>query len=196
MLVDVVQRRVPKKFGLRSIDDLQVLSPMYRGSCGVNVLNERLQRVLNPAAAHKAELELRDRVFRVGDKVMQTCNDYAKGVFNGDVGRVAAVDSKRQKLLVKMDGRIVPYTWGETGSLKHAFAMSIHKSQGSEYPAVVVPVTTQHQMMLQRNLLYTAVTRAKSLAVLVGTRQAVSIAVNNNKVPRRRSGLSMRLAAL
>jgi exodeoxyribonuclease V alpha subunit len=193
MVVDVVQRRIPNKFGLRSIDDLQVLSPMYRGSCGVDVLNERLQEALNPAGRHKAEQKLGGRVFRVGDKVMQTCNDYAKDVFNGDVGRVVAVNSQRKELLVKVDERVVPYTWGETGDLEHAFAMSIHKSQGSEYPAVVVPVTTQHYLMLQRNLLYTAVTRARSLAVLVGTRQAVSIAVSNDRVCKRYSGLRTRL---
>ncbi len=193
LLVDIVGRRVPHKFGLDPLDDVQVLAPMYRGACGVAALNARLQETLNPASPRKAERQLGGRVFRVGDKVMQVRNNYDKEVYNGDIGRVTAIDTVEQTLTVSMDGRPVVYDWGEADELVHAFAVSVHKSQGSEYPAVVVPVLTQHYMMLQRNLLYTAVTRAKRLVVLVGTRKAIAIAVRNAKVRERHSGLSVRL---
>jgi exodeoxyribonuclease V alpha subunit len=135
------------------------------------------------------------RIFREGDRVMQQRNNYQKEVFNGDIGRVRAVDPENQTLTVEFDGRPVFYEWVEADELQHAFAVSIHKAQGSEFPAVVVPLLTQHYMMLQRNLLYTAITRAKQLCVLVGMRRAVAIAVRNDKVAERWSGLSARLAA-
>ena len=133
------------------------------------------------------------RLFRVGDKVMEVQNNYLKEVFNGDIGRVTKIDSVEQTLTVVIDGRPVVYDWGETDELVHAFAVSVHKSQGSEYPTVVIPMLTQHYLMLQRNLFYTAITRAKQLVVLVGTRRAIAIAVKNNKVRERHSGLSVRL---
>ena len=193
LLVDIVQRRIPLKFGLDPVDEVQVLAPMYRGACGVASLNARLQEALNPALSHKAERRLGGRAFRVGDKVMQVRNNYDKDVYNGDIGRVTAIDAVEQTLTVRIDGRPVVYDWGEADELVHAFAVSVHKSQGSEYPAVVMPMLTQHYMMLQRNLLYTAITRARQLVVLVGTRRAIGIAVHNAKVRERHSGLSVRL---
>ena len=193
LLVDIVQRRIPHKFGLDPVDELQVLAPMYRGACGVANLNTRLQEALNPASPHKAERRLGGRAFRVGDKVMQTRNNYKYDVYNGDIGRVAAIDPVEQTLTVTIDGRPVVYDWGEADELVHAFAVSVHKSQGSEYPAVVIPMLTQHYLMLRRNLLYTGITRARRLVVLVGTRHAIGIAVRNARVRERHSGLGVRL---
>ncbi|MEA3338476.1 MAG: ATP-dependent RecD-like DNA helicase [Chloroflexota bacterium] len=193
LLVDVVKRRIPRKFGLDAVDELQVLAPMYRGACGVANLNARLQEALNPPAPNRPERNLGGRAFRVGDKVMQVRNNYLRDVFNGDIGRVTGIDPVEQTLAVTIDGRPVIYDWGEADELAHAFCISTHKSQGSEYTAIVMPMLTQHYMMLQRNLLYTAITRAKRLVVLVGTRRAIGIAVRNDKVRKRHSGLSVRL---
>jgi len=193
LLVDIVQQRIPRKFGLDSVNDVQVLAPMYRGACGVANLNARLQEALNPVSPRKVERRLGGRVFRVGDKVMQVRNNYDRDVYNGDIGRVTGIDPVEQMLVVTIDGRPVVYDWGETDELVHAFAVSVHKSQGAEYTAVVMPVLTQHYLMLQRNLLYTGITRAKRLVVLVGTRRAIGIAVHNAKVRERHSGLSVRL---
>jgi exodeoxyribonuclease V alpha subunit len=166
---------------------------MYRGACGVANLNARLQKALNPASGRKAERRLGGRVFRAGDKVMQVRNNYDKDVYNGDIGRVTRIDPVEQTLTVTIDDRPVVYDWGQADELVHAFAVSVHKSQGSEYTAIVMPVLTQHYLMLQRNLLYTAITRARRLVVLVGTRRAIAIAVRNDKVRERHSGLAMRL---
>ncbi len=192
-VVDVVANRIPTRFGLHPIDDVQVLSPMYRGAVGVANLNARLQETLNPPSAKKLERKLGGRVFRVGDKLMVTRNNYDKDTFNGDIGRLSAIDLEEQSLSINFDGREVAYDWLEADELAHAFAVSVHKSQGSEYPAVVIPILTQHYMMLQRNLLYTAVTRARKLCVLVGTRKAVAMAVKNATVAARYSGLESRL---
>jgi len=194
LLVDIVQRRIPAKFGLDPVDDVQVMAPMYRGACGVANLNVLLQESLNPASPRKVERRLGGRILRVGDKMMQTRNNYDKDVYNGDIGRVVGIDRVEQTLTVAIDGRPVVYDWGEVDELAHAFAISVHKSQGSEYTAVVMPALTQHYLMLQRNLLYTAITRARRLVVLVGTRRAIAIAVRNDKVRERHSGLSVRLA--
>ena len=193
LLADVVVRRIPAKFGFDPLEDIQVLAPMYRGACGVSNLNARLQEALNPASPKKIERRLMGRTFRVGDKVMQTTNNYDLDVFNGDIGRVTDIDPVEQMLAVIIDGRPVIYDWGQADELVHAFAISVHKSQGSEYPAVVISMLTQHYLMLQRNLFYTAITRAKQLVVLVGTRRAIAIAVKNAKVRERHSGLSVRL---
>ncbi|HEY74323.1 MAG: ATP-dependent RecD-like DNA helicase [Chloroflexi bacterium] len=193
LLVDIVKRRIPQKFGLDPVDELQVLAPMYRGACGVANLNIRLQEALNPPAPNRPERNLGGRAFRVGDKVMQVRNNYLRDVFNGDIGRVTGIDPLEQTLAVTIDSRPVIYDWGEADELVHAFCISTHKSQGSEYTAIVMPMLTQHYLMLQRNLLYTGITRAKRLVVLVGTRQAIGIAVHNNKVQKRHSGLSVRL---
>ncbi|MHB8629840.1 MAG: SF1B family DNA helicase RecD2 [Aggregatilineales bacterium] len=192
LLVDVVQNRIPKRFGLDPIDDIQVLAPMYRGSIGVGALNERLQAALNPAGS-VAERLIGGRLFRVGDKVIQMRNNYDKEVFNGDLGRIHSIDFTEQTLQVAIDERLVEYDWADASELTHAYAISVHRSQGSEYPAIVLPVMTQHYLLLQRNLLYTAVTRAKRLVVLVGTRKAIAIAVRNDKVMSRYSGLTWRL---
>ncbi|HLB48326.1 MAG TPA: helix-hairpin-helix domain-containing protein, partial [Anaerolineales bacterium] len=192
-VVDVVQNRIPAKFGLNPVDEVQVLSPMYRGVVGVANLNTRLQEALNPASAKKGERKLSGRIFRVGDKLMATRNNYDKDTFNGDIGRLRAIDLEEQTLTINFEGREVNYDWLEADELAHAFAISVHKSQGSEYPAVVLPMLTQHYMMLQRNLLYTAITRAKKLCVLVGTRKAIAMAVKNATVAQRYSGLEARL---
>jgi exodeoxyribonuclease V alpha subunit len=193
MLVDVVANRIPRKFGLDALTDVQVLAPMHRGSAGVSVLNQRLQAALNPPAPHKPERALAGRLFRAGDRVMQLRNNYQKETFNGDIGRIVDIDLEQQRLTVEFDGRPVSYEWAEADELQHAFAVSIHKAQGSEFPAVVVPLLTQHYVMLQRNLLYTAVTRARQLCVLVGSRRAIALAVKNATVAQRWSGLAERL---
>src|SRR5258706_6185335 len=192
LVIDVVQNRIPKKFGLNPLDDVQVLSPMYRGGVGVQMLNERLQAALNPPG-RQAERQMGGRTFRVGDKVMQTRNNYDKDVYNGDIGRIHSIDFTEQTIRLALDGRFVDYDWGDTDELVHAFAVSVHRSQGSEYPAVVIPVVSQQYMMLQRNLLYTAITRARRLVVLVGMRKAVSIAIRNDRVAHRYSALAWRL---
>ncbi len=193
LLVEVVQKRIPDKFGLDPLDDIQVLSPMYNGSMGVSNLNLLLQATLNPLNGKKQERRLGGRVFRTGDKVMQTVNNYDKNVYNGDIGRITAIDPIQQTMTVSIDGAPVFYDFLEADELVHAYAISVHKSQGAEYPCVVIPVMTQHYMMLQRNLLYTAVTRAKKLAILMGTRKAIAIAVKNNKTTERHTALDWRL---
>ncbi len=190
---EVVCERIPRKFGLHPRDHIQVLAPMYRGPAGVHALNARLQEVLNPSAPLKPEKSLYGQTFRQGDKVMQTQNNYDKEVFNGDMGFVAAFDPINHNLTVDFDRRLVVYDWSEADQLVLAYAVSVHKSQGSEFPAVVIPLVTQHYMMLQRNLLYTAITRAKGLCVLVGSRRAISIAVRNNEVAQRYTALDWRL---
>ncbi|MCY3979724.1 MAG: ATP-dependent RecD-like DNA helicase [Chloroflexi bacterium] len=192
MMVDIVKRRAPERWDLDPVRDIQVIAPMYRGAAGVNNLNSRLQAELN-GDFRIAEVKLGSRLFRVGDKVMQTRNNYDKEVFNGDIGFIDSIDDDDNSLEVVMDNRFVVYDFSEMDEMMHAYCISTHRSQGSEYPAVVMPILTQHYMMLQRNLLYTAITRAKRLVVLVGTRQAVHIAVDNNKVAERHSGLLQRL---
>src|SRR5579859_5585785 len=150
LLVDVVQNRIPKRFGLNPLDDVQVLTPMYRGAIGVAVLNERLQVALNPPS-RATERYVGGRLFRVGDKVIQMRNNYDKEVFNGDMGRIHSIDLAQQTLQVALDGRLVEYDWADVGELTHAYAISVHRSQGSEYPAVVLPIMTTHYLMLQRN---------------------------------------------
>lgn len=192
LLVDIVKQRIPRKFGLDPFDDIQVLSPMYNGSTGVSNLNQLLQQAMNPPGK-RPERRLGGRVFRVGDKVMQTVNNYDKDVYNGDIGRITALDLVQQTMTVSIDGAPVVYDFLEVDELVHAYAISVHKSQGSEYPCIVLPVMTQHYLLLQRNLLYTAVTRAKKLVVLVGTRKAIRLAIKNNKVANRHTALDWRL---
>ena len=191
-IVQLTRDKLPARWGLDAVRDIQVIAPMYRGAAGVHNLNARLQAELN-GDARVAELQLGNRVYRVGDKVMQTRNNYEKDVFNGDIGFVHSIDRFDKSAQIAMDGRLVSYEAMDLDDLMHAYCISTHRSQGSEYPAVVMPVLTQHWMMLQRNLLYTAITRAKRLVVLVGTRQALKTAVDNNKVAQRHSGLAARL---
>jgi exodeoxyribonuclease V alpha subunit len=193
LVVDIVQNRIPRKFGLDSMEDVQVLSPLHRGAAGVGELNRRLQSVLNPPAGDKPERRQATRLFRLGDRVMQMRNNYDKEVFNGDMGCIVALDPVDQMLVVRIDNAEISYEFSELDELVHAYAVSVHKSQGSEYRAVVLPVLTSHYVMLQRNLLYTAVTRAKELVVLVGTRRAIGIAVRNSKIADRHTALDARL---
>jgi exodeoxyribonuclease V alpha subunit len=192
LLVDIVKKRIPHRFGLDPFDDIQVISPMYKGAAGVSNLNDLLQQSLNPPG-RKAERRLGGQIFRTGDKVMQTVNNYDKNVYNGDIGRITELDVLQQTMTVNIDGAPVYYDFLEVDELVHAYAISVHKSQGSEYTCVVMPVLTQHYLLLQRNLLYTAVTRARRLVILVGTRRAIAIAVKNNKVADRYTALDWRL---
>jgi exodeoxyribonuclease V alpha subunit len=159
-------------------------------------LNRRLQTALNPLGGVKPERRQGSQVFRLGDRVMQIRNNYDKEVFNGDMGRITALDMVNQVLTARIDDRDVAYDFSELDELVHAYAVSVHKSQGSEYRAVVVPMLTSHYVMLQRNLLYTAVTRARELVVLVGTRRAIGIAVRSNKIMERHTALDARLQEL
>jgi len=192
LIVELVQTRIPHKFGLAP-EELQVLSPMHRGEVGVAALNRLLQAALCPPKPDTPERLLGGRVFRRGDRVMQIRNNYDKDVFNGDMGQITAIDAEDQTITVQMDDRPVIYDFLEADELAHAYAISIHKAQGSEFPAVVVPLLTTHYMMLQRNLLYTAVTRAQKLVVLVGSPRAISIAVRADRAQERYSGLAERL---
>ena len=192
MLVDVVTRRIGETFGLEWIDDVQVIAPMYRGECGVDALNERLREKLGQGGR---EILQGSRTWREGDRVIHTRNDYEKEVFNGDMGRIERVFDSRS-LLVRFPEREVTYADGELSDLQPAFAITVHRSQGGEFPAVVVPLVTQHWMMLQRQLLYTAVTRAKRLVVLVGSPRALRMAIENAEQGRRESALADRLARL
>ena len=190
---ELVCHRIPGKFGFNPRNDIQVLSPMYRGPAGVTAFNERLQSLLNPPSPQKPEKMLFGQTFRVGDKVMQVQNNYDKEVFNGDIGIVVDINAVEHMLVLDFDGRRVEYDWSEADQLVLAYAISVHKAQGAEFPAVVVPFVTAHYMMLQRNLLYTAVTRAKQLCVLVGNQRAIGMAVRNDKIAKRYSALSWRL---
>jgi exodeoxyribonuclease V alpha subunit len=198
LTVDVVARRIPARFGLDPRRDVQVLAPMHRGPAGAGALNGLLQQAVTPARPDLPERRFGGRTFRVGDKVTQIRNNYdkgANGVFNGTVGVVTALDTVEQRLTVRTDeDEEVPYDFDELDELAHAYAVTIHRSQGSEYPAVVIPVTTGAWMMLQRNLLYTAVTRAKRLVVLVGSRRAIGQAVRTVSAGKRFTALDHRLS--
>jgi exodeoxyribonuclease V alpha subunit len=194
-ILELVKTRIPKRFGLNPIRDIQVLCPMNRGSAGARSLNIELQAALNPAGERKVERF--GWTFAPGDKVMQIENDYDKEVYNGDIGYVSGVDPEAGELFAAFDGRSVTYEFGELDTLVPAYAATIHKSQGSEYPAVVIPVLTQHYAMLQRNLLYTGITRGKRLVVLVGQKKAIAIAIRNVSGRQRWSKLDewLRLGA-
>jgi exodeoxyribonuclease V alpha subunit len=195
-IVDVVTERIPKTFGFDPLRQIQVLAPMYRGGTGVSSLNERLQEQLNPASSQKPEKRLFGITFRPGDKVMQIQNNYDKDVFNGDIGFITGIDLVEHILTVEIDGRRVDYDFTAADQLVLAYAVTVHKSQGSEFPVVVMPLVTAHYLMLQRNLLYTAITRAQKLCVLVGSRRAIGMAVKNDKVARRYTALDWRLQSL
>jgi exodeoxyribonuclease V alpha subunit len=185
-VVEMVTERIPKQFGLDTKRDIQVLTPMLKRGVGVDLLNNELQQRLNPATTRfKAPFY----TFNIGDKIMQTKNDYDKDVFNGDIGFVVSADQKKGVVTCDFEGRMVEYEWYELENTSLAYAMTVHKSQGSEYPAVVMPLDLQHGIMLQRNLLYTAVSRGKQLVVLIGNKNALEKAVRNNKIRTRYTGL-------
>jgi exodeoxyribonuclease V alpha subunit len=192
-LVDFLKNRIPAKFKLNPFPDIQVLAPMNRASLGVHELNAVLQEALNPNSGTEPGVEKFGVHFRVRDKVIQTENDYDKGVFNGDIGQISKIDSGQRELTVRFDRREVTYDFGELDELSLAYAITIHKSQGSEFPCVIIPLATQHYLLLQRNLVYTAITRGRKLVILIGQKKALSLAVGNNKTERRFSGLLTRL---
>jgi exodeoxyribonuclease V alpha subunit len=191
MIVDLVKNHIPRRFGFDPIDEIQVLTPMHKGEAGAANLNIRLQDALNPETSG---LTRGGRLYKLGDKVMQIRNNYDKDIFNGDIGRIVGLDAEEKKLVVRIDERDVEFEDADLDELMPAYAISIHKSQGSEYPAVVIPVLTQHYVLLQRNLIYTAVTRGKKLVVLVGTKRALGIAVRNNATQKRYTWLEQRLS--
>ncbi len=191
-IITLLRERIPARFNLDPLRDVQVLAPMNRSELGSRNLNARLQEIFNPDKGGP-EVQRFGWTFRVGDKVIQTVNDYQKEVFNGDIGRVTAIDPVEQELTVEYEGRPVVYDFGELDELALAYCLTIHKSQGGEYPAVVIPLHTQHYLMLQRNLLYTGITRGKRLVVLVGSRKAIALAVERHETARRYTALARRL---
>ena len=190
-MVDLVKTRLPRKFQVDPVHDIQVLCPMNRGITGARGRNEALQLALNPPGEHSV-LKF-GTAFSVGDKVMQTENNYDRDVFNGDIGFVTAIDHEEGEMLVEFDGRAVMYSFGELDELVLCYATTIHKSQGSEYSVVVMPVSTQHFTMLKRKLIYTGVTRGKRLVILVGQKKALAMAIKAKQVDRRWSKLKDRL---
>jgi exodeoxyribonuclease V alpha subunit len=190
-VVDVVARRIPENFGFDWMEDVQVIAPMYRGACGVDVLNRKLR---DAQGIGGTELRRGERIWRLGDRVIHTRNDYDREIFNGDMGRIVEVHEGGGLEVAFPDRKEnVAYSTGELNDLHPAYAITVHRSQGSEYPVVVVPLVTQHYMMLQRHLLYTAITRARKLVVLVGSARALDMALSNAEQKRRASALAMRL---
>jgi len=192
LVVRLVKERIPKRFGFSPKTDIQVLSPMNRSALGARNLNQILQQALNPSDSGP-EIERFGWTFRIGDRVIQTENDYNRDVFNGDLGLIEKINRIEQEVVVNFEGRQVEYDFADLDELSLAYVLSIHKSQGSEFPCVVIPVHTQHYMMLQRNLLYTAVTRGKKLVILVGTKKALAMAVRRQDTSRRFTALKKRL---
>ena len=192
-ILSLCSERIPKHFGFHPIRDIQVLTPMHKGVIGAINLNIELQKRLNP---DQQSITHGSRTFKLHDKVMQIVNNYDKEVFNGDIGWVSRIDQEDRELTIDFDGRLIPYDFSDLDEVALAYAISVHKSQGSEYPVVILPVTTQHYMLLQRNLIYTGITRAKKLVVLIGTKKALAIAIRNNKPQLRFTLLSERLKPL
>jgi exodeoxyribonuclease V alpha subunit len=190
IIIQLVGKRIPHRFGFDPVEDIQVLTPMHKGIIGAKNLNLRLREALNP---DKKSMMSSTGNFTPGDKVMQIKNNYEKDVFNGDTGRVASVSNAEKEIVVSFDGRNIIYSFTDLDEIVLAYAVSIHKSQGSEYPAVVIPVMTQHYILLQRNLIYTAVTRAMKLVVMVGTGRALAMGIKNDKTQKRFTRLSYRL---
>ncbi len=189
-LIRAVTERIPSRFGLDPVRDIQVLTPMNRGGLGSRALNVELQRQLNPTA--QPRIERFGWTYAPGDKVIQLINDYDKDVFNGDIGHIAAIDLEESLLTIDFDGRRVAYDFGELDAIALAYATTVHKAQGSEYPAVVIPLAVQHFTLLQRNLLYTAVTRGKRLVVLIAQPKALGMAIKQtgaNRLTRLRQRL-------
>ena len=190
IIIELAHTRISQRFGFDAINDIQVLTPMHKGIVGAVNLNNQLQTVLNPGSGG---IVRGDRTFRVNDKVMQIRNNYDKEVFNGDIGRISAIESEERRITACFDNRQVVYDISELDEMVLAYAVSVHKSQGSEYPVVILPILTQHYILLQRNLIYTAVTRGRHLVVMVGSRKALAIGVNNNQIQQRFARLRYRL---
>jgi len=192
IITRMVTERIPQRFKFDPVRDIHVLTPMNRGGCGTKLLNEHLQNSLNPSVANKPYFLYGDKIFRLGDKVMQIRNNYDKSVFNGDMGRIIFIDTKNKIFRIQYDDRVVEYDYVESDQIVLAYSITVHKSQGSEFPVVIFPILTQHYILLQRNLLYTGMTRAKKLLILIGSRKALSMAVNNIKLEPRFSLLKER----
>jgi exodeoxyribonuclease V alpha subunit len=192
-ILTLCRERIPELFGFHPIKDIQVLTPMHKGVIGAINLNIELQKKLNP---DQAGITHGSRTFKIHDKIMQIVNNYDKEVFNGDIGWVVKIDQEERELTMDFDGRLIPYDYSDLDEVALAYAISVHKSQGSEYPVVILPVTTQHYILLQRNLIYTGITRAKKLVVIIGTKKALAIAIKNNKPQLRFTLLSERLKPL
>jgi exodeoxyribonuclease V alpha subunit len=195
LIIRLQTERIPKRFGFDPVRDIQVLTPMNRGNCGTRSINDSLQHILN--SGHKPQFKVGDRIFKAGDRVMQISNNYDKNIFNGDMGRIGNIDHKEKFFSVFFGGsQVVDYEFTEVDQLTLAYAVTIHKSQGSEFPAVIMPMLNQHYMMLQRNLLYTGITRAKKLLILIGGAKAVGMAVRNTRLEPRYTLLRQRLVAM
>ena len=189
-IMELYTQRIPSSFGFDPLEDIQIISPMHRGAAGAENLNALLQQAVNPAGS---ALKRGGFVYRKNDKVMQIRNNYEKDVFNGDIGRIVSVDPEENEMTVRFEDKPVPYEASDLDELVPAYAITVHKSQGNEYPAVILPLVTQHYLLLQRNLLYTAITRGKKLVVIVGTRKALGIAIRNTKTRQRFTLLKQRL---
>ena len=190
IILRLIETNIPRRFDFDPFEDIQVLSPMHKGIAGTGNLNREIQELLNPSGQG---IQRGEDAFRIGDKVMQVRNNYDKDVYNGDIGRIRRIDSAERQVLVRFDGRDVDYDFNEMDELMLAYAVSVHKSQGSEYPAVIIPVLSQHYVLLQRNLIYTAMTRGRRLVVMVGAPKALAIAIKNNKPNLRYTRLEKRL---
>ncbi len=180
------KEKLPEHFGFDPVDDIQILSPIYKGNVGVTEINMLMQQHLNHSETVYSQS---DRKFKASDKVMQLRNNYDKNVFNGDIGSVVGVDDEKKIMYISFDGKLIEYKFEDLDEITLAYAVTVHKSQGSEFPCVIMPLSTAHYMMLQRNLLYTAITRATKLLVIIGTKRAMGMAVNNNKVKKRFTSL-------
>jgi len=191
-ILTLCSERIPERFRFHPIRDIQVITPMHKGIIGVSNLNVELQKKLNP---DQPGITHGSRTFRLGDKVMQIVNNYDKEIFNGDIGWVSKINQEDREVTIDFDGRLIPYDYSDLDEVVLAYAISVHKSQGSEYPVVILPVVTQHYLLLQRNLIYTGITRAKKLVVLIGTKKALAIAIKNKKPQLRYTHLSERLDA-
>ncbi|MDQ1330693.1 MAG: exodeoxyribonuclease alpha subunit, partial [Thermodesulfobacteriota bacterium] len=190
LIVELCKKTIPGSFGFDPVNDIQVLTPMHKGVAGTLNLNQTLQKALNP---NPAVIDAMGSRFKEGDKVMHLKNNYQKEVFNGDIGTVVEIDGKKKRLFVNYYERLVEYDFEELDEVSPAYAISVHKSQGSEYPVVIIPLVTEHYMLLQRNVLYTAITRGSKMVILIGSRRAFDIALKNDKPRERLSGLKERL---